>query len=316
MALVTDGFTTYLSVGNREQLSDMIYNITPTETPFLSSIERVTADSTKFEWQTEALAAASGTNKVLEGDEATTDAAVATVRLFNYCQISDKVAAVTGTQERIAKAGRKSEMAHQIAKRSKELKKDVETRLMGNYAYAAGNGTTARECAGIEAWIGTNDDFGGGSGASPVGADGSAARTAGTARAFTETQLKNALQLCWAQGGEPDTAYVGGWNKQVMSTFSGNATRTVGAGEKKLVAAIDVYTSDFGDIKVVASRHSSAGSCLIIDHNLWKFATLRDFQVDDLAKSGDYTRKQVLVEYTLQSCNEKGNAGVFDLTTS
>lgn len=315
MALVTNGLTTFASVGNREHLIDMIYNISPTETPFLSSIEKISTTSTKHEWQTDALAAASGTNKVLEGDEATTDAAVATVRLYNYRQISDKVAAVTGTQEVINKAGRKSQMAYEMAKRSQELKRDVETRLCGNYASVAGNATTEPECAGIEAFIATNDDFGAG-GASPVGADGTAARTDGTQRAFTETSLKNALQLAWAQGGNPDMIMVGGWNKQVMSGFSGNAARTIDAGEQKLVASIKIYASDFGDIKVVASRFSRSRSALILDSSLWKFAVLRDFTVSDLAKSGDYTRKQLLVEYTLQASNEKGNAGVFDLTTS
>lgn len=315
MALVTDGFTTFASVGNREHLSDMIYNIAPTETPFLSAIAKVSTTSTKHEWQTDTLTAASATNKVLEGDEATTDAATATVRLYNYTQISDKVAAVTGTQEVINKAGRKSQMAYEMAKRSQELKRDVESRITGNYASAAGNATTARECAGAEAWIATNDDIGGGSGASGNGL-GTTARTDGDQRAFTEGQLKNALQLAWTQGGNPDMILVGGFNKQVMSGFSGNATRTVNAGEKKLVAAIDVYASDFGDIKVVASRFSRSRTALIIDSNLWKFAVLRDFKVNDLAIAGDYLRKQILVEYTLESCNEKGNAGVFDLTTS
>lgn len=314
MALVTDGFTTYASVGNREHLSDMIHNISPTDTPFLSSIEKIKTTSTKHEWQTDALAAASGTNAVLEGDEATTDAAVATVRRYNYTQISDKVAAVTGTEQVINKAGRKDQMAYEMAKRAKELKRDVETTLFGNVASVAGNATTARKIAGMEAWIATNDDFGA-SGASPTG-DGTNTRTDGTQRAFTETQVKNALNLAWTEGGNPDTIYVGGFNKQVMSGFSGNATRVIGAGEKALQASIDVYKSDFGDIKVVASRFSRSRSALIVDSSMWKFATLRDFQVEDLARSGDYVRKQLLVEYTLEASNEKASAGIFDLTTS
>lgn len=314
MALVTDGFTTYASVGNREHLSDMIHNISPTDTPFLSSIEKIKTTSTKHEWQTDALAAASGTNAVLEGDEATTDAAVATVRRYNYTQISDKVAAVTGTEQVINKAGRKDQMAYEMAKRAKELKRDVETTLFGNVASVAGNATTARKIAGMEAWIATNDDFGA-SGASPTG-DGTDTRTDGTQRAFTETQVKNALNLAWTEGGNPDTIYVGGFNKQVMSGFSGNATRVIGAGEKALQASIDVYKSDFGDIKVVASRFSRSRSALIVDSSMWKFATLRDFQVEDLARSGDYVRKQLLVEYTLEASNQKASAGVFDLTTS
>lgn len=314
MALVTNGFTTYASVGNREHLSDMIHNISPTDTPFLSSIEKIKTTSTKHEWQTDALAAASGTNAVLEGDEATTDAATATVRRYNYTQISDKVAAVTGTEQVINKAGRKDQMAYEMAKSAKELKRDVETTLFGNVASVAGNATTARKIAGMEAWIATNDDFGA-SGASPTG-DGTDTRTDGTQRAFTETQVKNALNLAWTEGGNPDTIYVGGFNKQVMSGFSGNATRVIGAGEKALQASIDVYKSDFGDIKVVASRFSRSRSALIVDSSMWKFATLRDFQVEDLARSGDYVRKQLLVEYTLEASNQKASAGVFDLTTS
>ena len=147
-------FSTYDAIGNREDLSNVIYMISPTNTPFMSGIDKSTADATLHEWQTDALAAAAD-NAVIEGDDATTDVATATTRLTNYTQISDKVPRVTGTQEVVNKAGRRSEMAYQIAKRSKELKRDIETGLLKDSAKVAGNDSTARESAGLPTWIAT-----------------------------------------------------------------------------------------------------------------------------------------------------------------
>jgi hypothetical protein len=103
MALPSNTLATYEAVGNREDLSDIIYDVSPTETPFLSAMPKGVSESTKHEWQTRALAAASGSNAVLEGDDATTDAANVNARIYNYNQISDKVARVTGTQEKVKK---------------------------------------------------------------------------------------------------------------------------------------------------------------------------------------------------------------------
>ena len=314
MAQPADTFSTYDAVGNREDLADIIDMISPTDTPFLNGIAKTTATSTKTEWQTDALAAASGTNAVIEGDDATTDASTATTRLFNYTQISDKVARVTGTQRAMDSAGRADEMAYQVMKRAKELKRDVETSLLANNAQVAGNDTTARETGGIGSFIATNDDFGG-SGASPTG-DGSDARTDGTQRAFTESQLKSVLASCWDAGGEPDTIMVGSFNKQAASAFSGGATRTIESGEKKLVNAIDVYVGDFGDLVIVPNRFMRSRDCLVLEMDKFKFATLRDFEKSELAKTGDTDREQLLVEYALVSSNEAASGGVFDLTTS
>jgi hypothetical protein len=156
MAQPASTFSTYDSVGNREDLSDIIYDVSPTETPYLSAIPKGKATSTKHEWQTRALTAASGSNAVIEGDDATTDASTANTRVFNYSQISDKVARVTGTQEAVNKAGRKSEMALQMSDRMKELKRDVETTLLQNVAYVAGNDTLARKAAGLQTFVITN----------------------------------------------------------------------------------------------------------------------------------------------------------------
>ena len=199
MGLPTDTLSSYGAIGNREDLSDIIYEVAPTKTPFLSMLSRTTATSTKHEWQTHSLAAASATNFVLEGDDATTDAGTTTARVVNYTGISDKVARVTRTQEKVSKAGRNSEMAFQMETKMKELKRDCESILLANNAYVAGNDTTARESAGVQAWIKTNTDIA--SDATASTGDGSDAHTDGTARALTEFMFEEVLSSCWTEGG-------------------------------------------------------------------------------------------------------------------
>ena len=316
MTQPADTFSSYDAIGNREDLADFISMISPTKTPFQSMIASVTSTSTKHEWQTDSLAAASGTNAVIEGDDATTTASVATTRVFNFTQILDKVPRVTGTQRVMDSAGRADEMDYQVLKMTKEIKRDLETSLLANNAQVAGNDSTAREMGGIESYIGTNDDFGGGSGASPSGADGTAARTDGTQRAFTESQLKTVIASCFDNGGEPDTIMVGSFNKQALSAFSGGSTRNIDATGKTLVNAIDVYVSDFGTMKVIPNRFQRSRSALVLDMDLWKKADLRPLSRHDLAKTGDTDRVQLIMATTLEAKNEAGSGGIFDLTTS
>jgi galactitol-specific phosphotransferase system IIB component len=193
MAQPSQTFDTYDSIGEREDLSDVIYNISPTDTPFLSSASKTKATAVLHEWQTDSLAAASAANAVIEGDEATADAITSTTRLSNSSQIMDKVVTITGTQEAVDKAGRASEIAYQIAKAAKELKRDLESSLTANNAEVTGGSGTAREMGGLGAWVITNDVFGSG-GASGAGI-GNTARTDGTQRAFTEAQLKSVINL-------------------------------------------------------------------------------------------------------------------------
>jgi len=251
---------------------------------------------------------------VIEGDDATTDASTPTVRLFNYTQILDKVPRVTGTQRAMDSAGRADEMDYQIMKRTKEIKRDLETSLLANNAQVAGNDTTAREMGGIESWIATNDNFGA-TGASPTG-DGTDARTDGTQRAFTEAQLKDVIASCFDEGGEPDTIMVGSFNKQALSAFSGGSTRNIDATGKTLVNAIDVYVSDFETMHVVPNRFQRGRTALVLEMDKWKKADLRPFQREDLAKTGDTDRVQLLMETTLVSSNEAASGSVNDLTTS
>jgi adenosylcobinamide amidohydrolase len=315
MALPTDTFSTYDAIGNREDLSDVIYRIDPTDTPFISSIERVKATAVNHEWQTQALAAASTSNAVLEGDDATTDAATATVRLGNIAQISDKVARVTGTQQAVKHAGRDDELDYQAMLKGLELKRDMESILLMSQAKDAGNATTARKLGSINSWIATNDDFDSG-GSSPSPITGADARNDGTQRAFTEAQVKNVCQLIWTAGGKPDTIMVGAFNKQQFSTFTGRATPMEETKSKKIIASVDAYESDFGVLKVVANRFQRSRDCHIIQTDMWALATLRNMKEIDLAVTGDSRRRQVIAEYTLEARNEKSSGGVYDLTTS
>lgn len=314
MSQPSNTFDSYAAIGNREDLSDIIYNISPTDTPFLSVCAKTKSAAVKHEWQTDALANVAD-NKVIEGDDATANSLSATTRLNNYCQISDKVIIVTGTQEVVNKAGRKSEMAYQLAKKGKEIKRDMENALVGlNNARVAGNSSTARELASVQSFIHTNVDKAG-DGSNPTG-DGTDARTDGTQRALTEALLKNVLQQCWVAGGDPDTIMVGAFNKRVISGFTGGSTRMDKSEDKTIYATVDVYVSDFGQHKIVANRFSRTRDCLVLDTQYWKVAYLRPFNTYDLAKTGDTEKKQLIVEYTLEACNEAASGMVADLTTS
>lgn len=315
MTLPANTLTSFSAVGNREDLSNIIYDISPAETPFLSAIPKVSADGVKHEWQVHALTAASGTNKVLEGDDATTDASTTTTRVYNYRQISDKVARVTGTQEAVKKAGRRSEMAFQMEARMKELKRDVETRLLGNYASVAGNATLEPECAGAQAWVKTNTDKA--SDATASTGNGTDIHTDGTARALAESQVEAVLALAWTNGGNPTMGILNAFQKRKFAGFSGNATRTSDGDKKKVVNSIDIYIDPLGnEVRLVPCRQAPTDVIYFFDTEYAKFAVLRDFKSVDLAKTGDSERKQILVEYTLEVCNEKAHAAVYDLTTS
>ena len=316
MAQPSDMFDAFDMVGIREDLADVIYDISPTDTPVMSMAKRMKAKQVYHEWQTDVLAAASATNHVIEGDDATTDAQVATTRVGCRMNISDKVILVSGTSRAVESAGRGDELNYLTAKNGKELKRDMESLICSNNASVTGNNSTARETGGFESWITSNESRG------ATGADGgfsggnTVAAGDGTQRAFTETLLKEVLREAWDSGGEPDKLIVGSFNKQVMSTFTGNASRQVKAEGEKLYAAIDVYASDFGTIKVIPSRFSRSRSALLIDPEYIGVAYLRPFQTQKLAKTGDSDRVQMLAEYGLVVKNQAAHGVIADLTTS
>jgi len=319
MTIATSAHSTYAAIGNREDLSNVIYRIDPTETPFFSGIEKVKSSAINHEWQTQALAAASTSNAALEGDDSyTADAATATARLGNIHQISRKTPRVTGTQQSVDPAGRGNEFDYQAMLKGMELRRDIEAILTGvNNAKVSGDSSTARKLAGVLSWIKTNTDKGA-SGVDPTAADGTSLRTDGTQRAFTENQLKGVLKKCYDAGGKPDTIMLGSFNKQAFSMFSGRATPTQDAGGKKITAAVEVYASDFGTLKAVPNLFMRVRDCLVLEMEKWGYASLpgRNFLSYNLAKTGDTDAKTILCEYTLEARNEKSSGGVFDLTSS
>lgn len=312
MAAPTNTRTSHGTVGNREDLSDIIYDQSPTETPFLSAIAKNKATSTKHEWLTRSLTAASSTNFVVEGEDATTDAANANTRLFNYTGISDKVAQVSGTQEAVTKAGMKSNMAREMTDKMKELKRDVEKILLENNAYVAGDASTAREVAGAQAYIITNTNKASdGTLAAGTGAD---AHTDGTPRALQESFVEAVLSSAWTNGGNPTMGILNAFQKRKFATFAGSATKNIDGSTKKVVNSVDVYIDPLGtEVRLVPCRQAPTDVVYFFDPEYVAFSTLRDFSTSDLAKNGDSVRKQILVEYTLEMRNQKAHAGIYDL---
>lgn len=291
-------FKTYDATAMREDLSDVIYDISPTDTPFLSSITgKGTVANTTFEWQTDALAAASGTNYHVEGAAVGSAATTATTRLTNKTQISKKVVEVSGTHEAVNNAGKKSEMAHQLAKASKELKRDMETSLLALNDSAQGDASTARETRGAAHWITTN--------VTDAGASGSHA-------AVVEADITAVAESTWTAGGEPSTILLGATNKKLVTAMSGRAdeTRSVVDENKTVYNAVEVYVSDFGTFNITLDRFCDQDVVYFLDHDMWSVDYLRDFQTVDIAKEGDSEKKMLLVEFGLRCGNEAANGKI------
>ena len=314
MAQPTNTFDSYDSIGNREDLRDIIYNIAPTQTPFMTNAGRGNATNTLHEWQTDSLAAAVDNNAAIEGDDATLEASTPTVRVGNYTQILDKTVVITNTLEAVDRAGRAKEMTYQLAKRSKELKRDMESSLTANQARVAGNSTLGRRLGGLGSWVAENENVGAG-GVAPTG-DGTDARTDGTQRAFDEDDLNDVIRQCWTEGGEPNMIMVGPFNKTVLTGFTGNATKYKDVQDKKIINAVDIYVSDFGEMTVVPNRFQRERDAWVLDMDMWEVAFLRDFMVRELSRTGDSEKRLLNVECTLVSKEQKASGIVADLTTS
>lgn len=319
-------FTTYDAVGIRENLADTIFSISPEETPFVSNVGRKNVANTLFEWQTDALAAVDTTNAVVEGADAGSATQAATKRMQNYTQISNKVLQISGTEEAVNKAGRNSEMAYQLAKKSSELKRDMEAILTRNQVAAAGDSSTARTTGSLEAWLRTNTSRGTGttSGANPTlsgttSGYPNAAATDGSSdalREFTETLLKSVIQSVWSEGGDPSILMVGPTQKQKVSTFTGIAAQRYMApndAPSTIIGAADVYISDFGSIQVVPNRFQRDRSAFVLDPEYAAVSFLRDFEVIDIAKTGDSEKKEIIVEYGLEISNEAAHGVIADI---
>ena len=317
MAIVTNTFTSFDAKGIRESLADIISSISPEQVPFQSNVGSENVSNTYFEWQTDSLAATSKTAQIDGDDVGSFDAAAATTRVGNYTHILRRTTIVADNLSAQDLAGRNDELSYQLAKRGKELKRDIEAVLTDNNAQVAGNSSTARETGGLGSWIATNDVFGSG-GASPTG-DGTDARTDGTQAAFTEAMLKDAMQAAFSAGGEPSILMVGPHNKTVVSGFAGIAAQRYQAPSDSPTTNIgtaDVYMSDFGTLNVVANRFSRDRDAFCLDPEYASVCYLRPIQQVELAKTGDAEKRMILAEFGLKVLNEGAHAGVFDLATS
>ncbi len=321
MAVPANTQITYATVGIREDLADRIYRVAPEETPFFSNISKGNCTATYHEWQTQDLATAVDDNANLEGDDATTDAHVPTVRPGNHTQIADKVARVSGTAEAVDSAGRESEIAYQEMLKGIELRRDIDKQMMSEKGSVAGAAGTARVSGGIESWIVTNASRGtGGSGGGFSGGTTSAP-TDGTQRAFTEDIVKAVMKSCFENGSRPSQIYMGAHVKQVFSGFDGlSQTRDdiSGTQMRTIFGSSEIYVSDFGPLFAIATNFCRPRTATFINPDMISMRTLgdRNFKSIELAKTGDSERRQILTEYTLRPNNEKAHGVAADLSTS
>lgn len=310
-------YTAHSAIGQREDLIDVIYQISPTETPIMSTLARTKATAVFHEWQTDSLASATSANAAVEGADATSATLSPTTRLGNYTQIVQKTVQVSGTLEAVNKAGRRSEKAYQLSKASAELKRDMETIITANQGRDAGSSSTARKLGSLLSWIKTNTSEGT-SGADPT-TIGVSTRTDGTQRTFTETLLKTVVASVFDSGGNPTMMVVGSGLKQKASSFAGIAAqRYMAPGDQPttIIGAADVYMSDFGTINVVPDRFMRTRDALLLDPEYAALAYLRPFQTTELAKAGDSDKTQLLAEFTLEMRNEAAHGGIYDLDAS
>ena len=311
-------YQTYTAIGQREDLSDVIYNISPTDTPFMSSIGKTKATAILHEWQTDSLAAASLSNAAVEGATASDATMSPTTRVGNRTQIFQKTIKISGTLEAVDKAGRKSEKAYNLAKASAEIKRDIELTLLSNQVASNGNSSTARTLGGLQAWLATNGDFGSGGSA---GASGTTARTNGTNRTFTEDILKTVHREVYESGGAAKVLMVSPAHKQTVSAFAGIAAQRYMAPSNEpttIIGAADVYLGDYGTLAVTPNRflnstNSGNETAFLVDPDMAAVAYLRPFQTNELAKTGDSEMTQLLAELTLEVKNEAAHGIVADL---
>jgi hypothetical protein len=316
MAQPTNTFDSFDAVGIREDLQDVIYDISPEDTPFYSACQKVKATATFHEWQTDALRA-SAANKHIEGDATTAEARSATSRLGNYTQIFKNAVVVPDTDEGLKKAGRAAEIAYQTLKIAKEQKLDIEKALFDNNARVAGNSTTARELAGAPSWLITNVNFqSGNSGANPTG-DGTDARTDdGTPTAFSQTKFDDVMQSIWEQGGKPDVCYLSAFQMSKALGFVGNNNQRNTTESSRVSNNVDVYMTPWGSVEFVPCRENRSRDVFIMQSDMWAVGVLRPTKNVALAKSGDNTTRQVVTELTLVCKNEKASGIIADNTTS
>ena len=323
MAKVTNAFTTYDAKANREDLSNAIYNIDPYDTPFMSLAGRRNVSNRIFDWQTESLPNVDTANAQIEGFELARSAATPTVRIGNTTQISSRDATVSGSQEASDAAGKNREMAHQMALVSKALKRDMESILCSSQARTAGDATNARKTRGLEHWIQTNVGSGG-TGYANAASETAAITNGTTSVALTETAFNDLLQTCYENGAEPTVALVRPGIKRKISSFTGRSGSQIPVSKTEAVNVIDIYRSDFGDIKIQPSRWlgkrtistKETSALFLLDPEYVAVGYFRPFQSVEIAKIGDADTRMILAEYGLEMRNEKAHGKMPDIAAS
>ncbi len=326
MAVPSMAFQTYQAVGDREDLEDVIYQISPTETPFFTMARRTTAKATLHEWQTDALTAATN-NRQIEGDDAAGGTSVPTSRLGMYCQISSKYAVITDTQQAVDKAGRSNEMSYQIAKRLAELKREMEYAFLNHQGSSAGSSSTARSTASVESWlttptgaamVGNSTDIGSGGGYTTPGWTSGGSILAPTDSSnngtITVANLKAVIAACWVAGGNPGIIMCNSGLKQGISAFAGIATiyREAGTTAKgtAIVGAADLYISDFGEHRVVPNRFCKDNQVLVLDMDFWSVGYLRPVRQIPIARTGAADKRFIDVEFCLVARNPQSSGKI------
>jgi hypothetical protein len=309
-------FTTANAVGERDDLSDIITRIDPDETPVFSALKKETGNGVFVEWQVQELAAASATNHQNEGADASYATPTATTRLGNHMQISQKDAQVSGTLDAVDKAGRDRETAYQKVLKGLELRRDIEKYLHSDTARSASD---PRKAGTLSSWITNVDDASGTSAATGDGTD--VPDMSGTNRAMTLAQIDNAMQAAYTDGGQPNMLVVSPSKKAAFSDLNSGSVATnqinyTAPREAAIVGSVSLYLSDFGQLDVVIDRFASDDRVYLLDSDYASICTLpnRNFAVEDLAKTGDSEKFQIITEFTLKVSAPKAHAAVYDLS--
>ena len=308
MAAPTNTYLTTSDVARREDLSDIVYRISPTQTPTLSMASRTKATNTLHEWQVQELAAVATTpwNAQAEGDDASAKAVTVTARLTNRTQISTKTVIVSGSEQASTTAGIKDMLGYQLSLASLEIKRDMEAGLTQSDVLA----TSPRQSRGLRGWVVDNVNRNGGTLASYTGNTG---YTAGTLRNFAESQVKDVLQQVYTAGGMPDTIMLPPTLKQTFSGFTGNATRMDKSEDAKLYASVDFYVSDFGTLEAVPNRFMATRDVFVLQSDKLAIAYFRPFFTKEIAATGDAEKRELIVEYTLECRAPKAHGAVYDV---
>lgn len=313
-------FTTSTAIGEREQLADVIYRIDPDETPIFSALKKETSNGIFTEWQVQELAAASATNYVNEGADASVVAPTATSRLGNYHQISVKAVAVSKTLDAVEKAGRDREVAYQKVLKSLELRRDIE-KAIGD-TNVARSGADPRKSASLITWITNGDAPGDMAFATGDGTD--TADLVGTARALTLAQIETAMQAAWTDGGSPKIMACSAANRANFSDLSAsgnlvsNDVNMTQAKEVTYVGSTSVFLTDFGTLEVAPSRFMGDDKVFLIDPDFAALCTIngRNFAENEIAPTGDAEKFQIVTEWALKVLAPKAHAAVIGLDGS